>query len=270
MGSLIMGGRTPPSLLASATSPAFSQPPLPGAPLPAAAVASLIPTGQLASSVAPPLTPLPSLLLLKDARNPTPLSQAALQAIDKLRVRIAADDAAAAGNADSDAAKEASFLRRELSAVAAGLLDASQVVMPPGGGDAAQACILQNKQCGGLAPGSNTQLWQGASDCCNGTTCVQTNPDWAQCLPIGDSRAHGCSALNARCGGNYWDGPSCCATGYGCQYINADYSNCQLCNALWAQCGGTVPSTGKAWAKATCCTEGSCKQYSSTFSKCSK
>jgi hypothetical protein len=203
----------------------------PSAPGAAGVVAAS--SSESAPAASPPqaLPALPPLSPLKSPRGPAPLSQAALDAVARLRSYIAVAD----GTPGSEAA--ARTLRIELSGVLSGFVDPGQVVYPgtPASPDA--SCLAVAAQCGGLAPGSNVEAWRGAGTCCNGSTCVQTSPEYAQCVTLaaGESRSRGCSALNSQCGGDWWDGPSCCAAGSGCIYQSQAYSRCLTCAKLYDQ-----------------------------------
>ena len=160
------------------------------------------------------------------------------------------------------------LLPQQLAAVQAGFLDPSSV----GGADAAgPQCNGLYRQCGGLQPGSNSEAWDGSAACCGNSTCVQTDPNYAQCVPLEQSRSRGCGALHAQCAGDYWAGPWCCATNLGCMWESKAFSKCQACNEAYAQCGGNEPGTSNKWARATCCVAGTyCKWINSGFSQCVK
>jgi hypothetical protein len=139
---------------------------------------------------APAAAPVYSLGPLKDVKGPTPLSAAGQAAVLRLRAQL--DEAqTAAGAAPDEASRTAAgakvrFVRQQLAAVQSGFVDPSSV----GGADvAAPQCNALFRQCGGLAPGSNTEAWSATSACCGNATCVQTDPNFAQCVPIAEVRA---------------------------------------------------------------------------------
>jgi hypothetical protein len=213
--------------------------------------------------------------LKTDVKGPTTVTQDAWDNVARLRVQLnSAKTDAAAPSAPSAAVTDANakVLQAQIAGLLSGYVDPSRVNFPPGGSAAAApVCAAVNAQCGGLQPGSNTDVWRGPTDCCgNGTlTCVQTDPAFAQCVPVSESRARGCSALYARCGGDFWDGPFCCTTNQACIYESRAMSRCAACNNLYAQCGGF--ENGKPWSKPGCCVSGSyCKQVNSYYFQCVK
>ena len=208
---------------------------------------------------------------LRDPKGPAKLDAAGQAAVLRLRSQLM-DAQAAEGAASGDSAKTAAsakvrFLRQQLAAVQAGFLDPSSV---GGGGDAAAPlCNGLYRQCGGLQPGSNSEAWSGSTSCCGNSTCVQTDPNFAQCVPLEQSRSRGCGALHAQCAGDFWAGPWCCATNLGCMWESKAFSKCQACNAAYAQCGGNEPGTSNKWARATCCVAGTyCKWINNGYSQC--
>jgi len=207
-----------------------------------------------------------------DVKGPVALSQAAWDAIARLRLQLATASAvSAAAPNNAVAASNVRVLQSEIAAVLSGYIDPSQVSGGGGNPTAAPVCASAGAQCGGLQPGSNTDVWRGPSECCgNGTmTCVQTDPSFAQCVPVAESRARGCSALYARCGGDFWEGPFCCATNQGCIYESNAMSRCAQCNNMYAQCGGL--ENGKPWTKPSCCASGgTCKQINQYYYQCAK
>lgn len=222
-------------------------------------------------------TPLTMPSVRTDVKGPTQLSQAAWDAVARLRVQLASATAISAAQPDNAvAAANVRVLRAQIAGLLSGFVDPGQVAAPTSSstGAAAPVCAAQGAQCGGLQPGSNTDLWRGPSDCCgganNGTlTCVQTDPAFAQCVPVEESRARGCSALYARCGGDFWAGPFCCATNQACVYESRAVSRCARCNDMYAQCGGM--ENGKPWSKPSCCASGgTCKQVNQYYYQCVK
>ena len=235
--------------------------------------AAVAPAAAPAAAAAAPSSPVEMKLgPLRDSKGPVKLDAAGQAAVLRLRAQLM-DAQAAEGSASGDAAKTAAsakvrFLRQQLAAVQAGFMDPSAV----GGGDAAAPqCNGLYRQCGGLQPGSNSEAWSGSASCCGNSTCVQTDPNFAQCVPIEQSRSRGCGALHAQCAGDYWAGPWCCATNLGCMWESKAFSKCQACNEAYAQCGGNEPGTSNKWARATCCVAGTyCKWINSGFSQCVK
>jgi hypothetical protein len=162
----------------------------------AAAAASVASTGaagvQLATAPPAPATAAPSYSLgpLKtDVKGPSPLTAPGQAAVLRLRAQLE-EAQKAAGVAPDEAGRAAGaakvrFIRQQLAAVQSGFLEPSAV----GGADvAAPQCNALNRQCGGLNPGSNTEAWAATSACCGNATCVQTDPNFAQCLPLEEVR----------------------------------------------------------------------------------
>jgi hypothetical protein len=237
------------------------------APAPAAA-AAVAP----APSVAAAPSPEQKLGPLRASKGPAKLDASAQGAVLRLRSQLA-DAQAAEGAAKDDSARSAAaaktrFVRQQLAAVQAGFIDPSSV----GGADAqGPQCNGLYRQCGGLQPGSNSDPWSGSAACCGNATCVQTDPTYAQCVPIDQSRSRGCGSLHAQCAGDFWAGPWCCATNLGCMWESKAFSKCQACNGAWAQCGGNEPDTGNKWSRATCCVSGHyCKWVNNGYSQCVK
>ena len=227
-------------------------------------------------SSAAPLDPLATTALTmppvrSDVKGPVAPTQAAWDAVARLRVQLAtatALSAAAPGNAV--VAANVRVLTAEIAGLLSSFIDPSSVAAASST-NPAPVCAAPNAQCGGLHPGSNTDTWRGPSECCgNGTmTCVQTDPAFAQCVPLEQSRSLGCSALFARCGGDFWAGPFCCSVNQACTYESRAVSRCQACSAMYAQCGGL--ENGKPWSEPSCCPAGGyCKQINQYYSQCVK
>lgn len=148
-------------------------------------------------------------------------------------------------------------------------------------------------QCGG------DDKWAGPTTCVDGTTCVQLSSTFsqartaspavalaadalasAQCVEIAQSRAYGCSARYAQCGGTdpgkatAWSGPYCCGETNECVKITDTFSKCAPCNAIYEQCGGTVPGTNLVWkdhGRPSCCAgdkPSSCKYVNNDYYQC--
>ena len=257
---------------AAATMPVAAMPAAALGAMPAAAVpAADAPAAAVPAAAAPVPVTVYSIGPLRDSKGPIQLDAAGYAVVARLRGQLAASTAAE-DTAPDDATRAAAaaksrFLLQELAAVQAGFLDASAIATDDSA--AMPVCVMVGRQCGGLQPGSNTDPWQGISACCGNSTCVQTDPNFAQCVPIAEVRKHpppfsallpvpkllgrvhpltcrharvvsqsrprGCSALNAQCGGDFWDGPGCCATDLGCMWQSRAFSKCSACNKLWEQ-----------------------------------
>ena len=275
MSALSVPGGTDPVSLVDTSTPVTpvdtSDPPTDSASAPApsdvsAGVTSAAPLDPLATTA---LTMPP---LRSDVKGPVAPTQAAFDAAARLRVQLATATAlSAASPGNTVAAANVRVLTAEIAALLSGYLDPSSVASTAASASAAPVCAAPNAQCGGLHPGSNTDTWRGPSECCgNGTmTCVQTDPAFAQCVPLEQSRSLGCSALYARCGGDFWAGPFCCSTNQACTYESRAVSRCLACSAMYAQCGGM--ENGKPWSKPSCCPAGGyCKQLNQYYSQCVK
>ena len=189
--ALATAAPTPAATDAAATMPLAAMPaagmpaPMPAAATPAAAA----PTAAVPAAAAPVPVTVYSIGPLRDSKGPIQLDAAGYATVARLRGQLAAstaaEDAAPDDAARAAAAAKSRFLRQQLAAVQAGFLDASAIAADD---SATPLCVVVGRQCGGLQPGSNTDPWQGISACCGNSTCVQTDPNFAQCVPIAEVR----------------------------------------------------------------------------------